>query len=288
MPSPLKSLRRPSRGGGRGGTHATARSQGASPRRAQKRASCIDGRAQTSGVIIVALTKPKAHPQPRCARSLPRGLSPAITHTHGDAQPWRPPPAQLPAAPPPPPRTQLQRPHGSRSSQNCAPQPAPGCVAHTRTQRLVPPPRRPTPCTRRTSVPLSMPHTHPLHLLASALALHLCDILHSPRRAVRCMEHTWTWTRTWHTHARPQSHASAVRHPSHTQSPPALACTTGCAHTHARLARAVDAGDAPHALRASGPRCRLLSASVPVSPTTHPSRPSPLQVVIADAPHDRA
>ena len=186
-------------------------------------------------------------------------------------------------APPPPPlvRTQLQRPMAPLLT-NCAPQPGP-CATNKHTAPRAP--RRPT---RAAPSPPPQCPTLPLHLLASALALHLCDILHSPRRAVRCMEHTWTWTRTWHTHARPQSHASAVRHPSHTQSPPALACTTGCAHTHARLARAVDAGDAPHALRASGPRCRLLSASVPVSPTTHPSRPSPLQVVIADAPHDRA
>ena len=158
-----------------GGTHATARSQGGIAPAAHKREPRAWARPNLGGDNrrADASTQPKAHPQPRCARSLPRGLSPAITHTHGDAQPWRPPPAQRRAAPPPPPRTQLQRPHGSRSSQNCAPQPAPGCVAHTRTQRLVPPPRRPTPCTRRASVPLAMHPTHPLRLLASALALHL-------------------------------------------------------------------------------------------------------------------
>jgi hypothetical protein len=81
------------------------------------------------------------------------------------------------------------------------------------------------------------------------------------------------------------SHARAVQHTlwaTNTRSPPVLACTTGCAHTHALLARAVDAGDVcpPHALRPNGPRCRLLPASMPVSPTTHPSpRTSPLQVV---------
>jgi hypothetical protein len=186
------------------------------------------------GVIIVALTKSlnPRHPQPRCARSLPRGLSPAITHTHGDAQRRRP--ARRSAV-----RLPLHPSHPAPAAPwlplltNCAPQPAP-CATHKRTQHLGSPVGRPV----HTEDLASQCHTHPLHPLDSALAPALVTY----STAVRYMDMDMV-----HTHAQPQSHASAVRHSSHTQSPPALACTTGCARTHALLARAVDAGDAPHA-----------------------------------------
>ena len=150
------------------------------------------------------------------------------------------------ASPPPPPSHPAPAAHGSRSSQNCAPQPAPGCAARTRTQHLVPP-RRPTPCTRRTWLHLAMPPTHPLHLLAAARALehtpqltpgcgvhtrpraHCC--LHRPRRskgAPACMSD----------HAQPQSHTNAMWHPSHTQSPLQLSPAPPAARTHTPSLRA--------------------------------------------------
>ena len=137
-----------------------------------------------------ASTQPKAHPQPRCAR-------PAITHTRrcaavetaACAAPCGSPSAPshpAPAAPWLPLLTKL-----------CATACAGLCGAHKDTAPRAPP-RRPTPCTRRTSVPLAMHPTHPLRLLASALWPCTCDILHSSRRAV------------WYTHAQGPTAASAV------------------------------------------------------------------------------
>ena len=188
------------------------------------------------GVIIVALTKcsqPKLGFAVVCGALAATGPQPGDhTHTHGDAQRRRP--ARRSAA-----RLPLHPSHPAPAAPwlplltNCAPQPAP-CATHKRTQHLGSPVGRPV----HTEDLASQCHTHPLHPLDSALAPALVTY----STAVRYMDMDMV-----HTHAQPQSHASAVRHPSHTQSPPALACTTGCARTHALLARAVDAGDAPHA-----------------------------------------
>ena len=145
------------------------------------------------------------------------GLSPATTHTHthtamrsgGErrAAARAPPPSRAPWLP-------LRRPHGSRSSQTCATA-LRRAVWRTRTQHLVPPPSAHL-CTRRTSLHLTMLHT-PSFSAGPAL------VTYSTAHARLCG--------TWYTHAQPQSHTSAMRHPSRTQSSPALACTPPAART---------------------------------------------------------
>ena len=150
-------------------------------------------------------------------------------------------------------------------------------VWRTRTQHLVPPPSAHL-CTRRPSLHLTMLHT-PSFSAGPAL------VTYSPAHAGLCG--------TWYTHAQPQSHTNAMWHPSHTQSPLQLSPAPPAARTHTPSLRArwmpASTDVCPPCLACwNGPALPLLlPASMPVSPTTHPSRRSPLQVVIADAPHDR-
>ena len=136
--------------------------RGASPPPRTKE-SLVHGRAQTSGVIIVALTQVLNPRHTRCrgARARCHGASARRSRTHtamrsrGDRRL-----RSVVRLPPPPPRTQLQRPHGSRSSQNCAPQPAPDCVApHKDTAPRAPPSSAHPVHTEGFGAPGNAPHT---------------------------------------------------------------------------------------------------------------------------------
>ena len=173
----------------------------------------------------------------------------------------------------PPPSHPAPAAHGSRSSQTVR-HSLRRAVWRTRTQHLVPPPSAHL-CTRRPSLHLTMLHT-PSFSAGPAL------VTYSPAHAGLCG--------TWYTHAQPQSHTNAMWHPSHTQSPLQLSPAPPAARTHTPSLRArwmpASTDVCPPCLACwNGPALPLLlPASMPVSPTTHPTRPSPLQVVIADAP----
>ena len=155
--------------------------------------------------------------------------SPVITHTHGDAQRRRPARRSVRCPPPshPAPAAPPSASHKLRHSLRHA------CLWRHKQGHSTSCPPSAHPCTWRTPLPPAMPHTPaapPSFSAGPAL------MTYSTAHAVLC----GTWTHTWYTHAQPQSHASACAAPLLHKSPPVFACTTGCAHTHALLARAVD------------------------------------------------